>query len=148
MSGERFSVSLSKENLQRLKDKFDSSDFYLRKNGEIRLNGQAEAYIGGWFGEIAYNMGALKADKDNNGKFSDDEKSQIRSDIYLSFRTENNNSVVYDFKVDKYLNSNNLKYESIDEMLDSIISKDKNLDGVVSLVEHFGNQSSIKLSQR
>lgn len=75
ISGNRFGISISKENFQRPKEKFDSSNFYALKSGEIRLNGEVEAYVGGWFGEIAYNMGALQADKDKNGKFSQEEKS-------------------------------------------------------------------------
>lgn len=140
ISGNRFGISISKENFQRLKEKFDSNNFYALKSGEIRLNGEAEAYVGGWFGEVAYNMGAFQADKDRNGKFSQEEKEQIKSGVYLPFRTEYEDSIVYDFRVDKYRSSENLQYGSIDEILDSLIFKDKNLDGAVSLVEHFGTQ--------
>lgn len=42
--------------------------------------------------------------------------------------------------MDKYQTSENLQYESIDEMLDLLIFKDRNLDGAVSLVRHFGTQ--------
>lgn len=62
-SGERVSALLSKENLERLQEKFNQKDFYARDDGLMRLSGKAEAYVSGWYAQIvAGEVGAQKAD--------------------------------------------------------------------------------------
>ena len=52
ISGDKVQALLSKENIQRLQEKFDKSDFYTRDDGVLRLSGKAESYVSGWYGEI------------------------------------------------------------------------------------------------
>lgn len=66
-SGEYVKLGLSDKNLQAIRDKFDKSDFFARDDGSIIFSGVAEAYVAGWFGDIAYNREYLKADSDNDG---------------------------------------------------------------------------------
>lgn len=80
ISGDKVQALLSKENIQRLQEKFDKSDFYTRDDGILRLSGKAESYVSGWYGEIAYNMGAFNADLNKDGKFSPQENALIKDD--------------------------------------------------------------------
>ncbi len=68
MSGTRVALDLTNDNIKRLQAKFDPKDFAKRTDGIIRLSGKAEAFVSGWFGDIAYRQNYLGADKDNNGK--------------------------------------------------------------------------------
>ena len=57
--------ALSNESLQILKENFGSQDFYQRKDKSYILNGESEKFISAWYGDIAYQRGYLKADKNN-----------------------------------------------------------------------------------
>ncbi len=73
-NGNPVKVNLSKANVEKLKEHFtDENNFFERKDGTLRLNGKAEAYVSGWFGDIAYKREFLKADADKDGKLSEDE---------------------------------------------------------------------------
>lgn len=145
VSGNRYGIALAKENLKRLQEKFEASNFHQRKDGTIRLNGKAESYVGGWFGEVAYNMGALKADFNGDGKLTRGERQSIKDDMYLSFDAQETSAgyVVGNFEVTQHLAYQAGEYESIDEMIDLLITRDKNFDGVVSLSERFSQQGEL-----
>ena len=53
-NGNLVKLNLSTKNIEKLKSHFSNEDFYERKDGSLRLNGEAEAYVSGWFGDIAY----------------------------------------------------------------------------------------------
>ena len=72
-NGNLVKLNLSTKNIEKLKSHFSNEDFYERKDGSLRLNGEAEAYVSGWFGDIAYKREFLKADTDKDGKLSDEE---------------------------------------------------------------------------
>ena len=79
-TGNLVKVNLSKENIQKLKDHFtDENNFYERRDGSLRLNGKAEAYVSGWFGDIAYKREFLKADANHDGKLDDKEYEDTRN---------------------------------------------------------------------
>ena len=78
ISGMRIQVALSHENIKRLQNKFDSEDFYQRNDNVIRLNGKAEAFVSGWFGDLAYRQNYLGADANNDGKIDRDEFGSLR----------------------------------------------------------------------
>ncbi|MBU0502425.1 MAG: hypothetical protein KJ811_04155, partial [Candidatus Margulisbacteria bacterium] len=61
-------VSLSSATMDKLKTHFGENDFYERKDGITRLDNKAEAFVGGWFGDIAYKREFFKADSNNDGK--------------------------------------------------------------------------------
>ena len=52
-NGNLVKLNLSNKNIEKLKSHFSNEDFYERKDKTLRLNGEAEAYASGWFGDIA-----------------------------------------------------------------------------------------------
>ena len=72
-------LNLSNKNIEKLKSHFSNEDFYERKDKTLRLNGEAEAYVSGWFGDIAYKREFLEADTDNDGKLSEGEYQDTRN---------------------------------------------------------------------
>ena len=78
-NGNLVKLNLSNKNIEKLKSHFSNEDFYERKDKTLRLNGEAEAYVSGWFGDIAYKREFLKADADNDGKLSEGEYQNTRN---------------------------------------------------------------------
>ena len=78
-NGNLVKLNLSNKNIEKLKSHFSNEDFYERKDKTLRLNGEAEAYVSGWFGDIAYKREFLKADTDNDGKLSEGEYRETRN---------------------------------------------------------------------
>lgn len=137
-SGERVSALLSKENLERLQEKFNKKDFYARDDGLMRLSGKAEAYVSGWYAQIvAGEVGAQKADLDRDGKFSDQERGLIQDGYTFKLAEKgilNNGMDVY--SVATNAKADDTKVRTIEDLLDNFITQDKNLDGEISVQEH------------
>lgn len=137
-SGERVSALLSKENLERLQEKFNQKDFYAREDGLMRLSGKAEAYVSGWYAQIvAGDVGAQKADLDRDGKFSDKERGLIQDGYTFKLAEKgilNNGMAVY--SVATNAKADDTKVRTIEDLLDNFITQDKNLDGEISVQEH------------
>lgn len=137
-SGERVSALLSKENLERLQEKFNQKDFYARDDGLMRLSGKAEAYVSGWYAQIvAGEVGAQKADLDRDGKFSDKERGLIQDGYTFKLAEKgilNNGMAVY--SVATNAKADDTKVRTIEDLLDNFITQDKNLDGEISVQEH------------
>lgn len=137
-SGERVSALLSKENLERLQEKFNQKDFYAREDGLMRLSGKAEAYVSGWYAQIvAGEVGAQKADLDRDGKFSDKERGLIQDGYTFKLAEKgilNNGMAVY--SVATNAKADDTKVRTIEDLLDNFITQDKNLDGEISVQEH------------
>lgn len=72
-------IELTLENMTKLKNSFKTSDFHEQNDGSIRLSGIAEAFVAGWYGDIAYNRDFLKADADSDGKLSDEEYKNTKN---------------------------------------------------------------------
>jgi hypothetical protein len=80
LNGNLVKLNLSNENIDKLKKHFGGEDnFYERKDGTLRLNSDAEAYVSGWFGDIAYKREFLQADADRNGKLSNEEYQNTKN---------------------------------------------------------------------
>lgn len=137
-SGERVSALLSKENLERLQEKFNQKDFYAREDGLMRLSGKAEAYVSGWYAQIVSGeVGAQKADLDRDGKFSDKERGLIQDGYTFKLAEKgilNNGMAVY--SVATNAKADDTKVRTIEDLLDNFITQDKNLDGEISVQEH------------
>ena len=139
INGNKVQALLSKENIQRLQEKFDKSDFYTRDDSILRLNGKAESYVSGWYGEIAYNMGAFNADLNKDGKFSPQENALIRDDY--NFLIAEKSTIYGDsiniYGVESYIAKlpTDQQTKTIDDFLDELISKDIDLNGKVTLKE-------------
>lgn len=128
----RVTLNLSKENLERLESQFDSHDFYARNDGAIRLNGKAEAFVSGWFGDIAYQQNLAGADKDGSGRISDQEWREVRTflvnGVYDSISITETSIETY-IPFGDYADQATDLYQTIEEGLNYILETDKNFDG-------------------
>ncbi len=79
-NGNLVKLNLSNENIDKLKKHFTGeNNFFEKKDGSVRLNGEAEAFVSGWFGDIAYKREFLKADADRDGRLSEGEYENTRN---------------------------------------------------------------------
>jgi hypothetical protein len=141
-----------------LKSHFGKDDFYKRDDGIIRLDNKAESYVSGWFGDIAYKRGFLKADSDGDGdgKLNQDEYGNTKNSFQHSGRVEGNGDTVDKISTwikDTYKSSNTKDKTiinqfdgkesgiTIDKQLDLTINKDKDFNSKISfgeaLQEHY-----------
>lgn len=164
VNGNLVKLNLSNENIDKLKKHFGGAEenFYERKDGTLRLNGDAEAYVSGWFGDIAYKREFLNADSDGNGKLSEKEYQNTKNEFaghgeafgigkevmsikeeiteqYVSVGIDKTRLVKYD-QTGKHVNS-------IDEELNKTLKADSNRDGYMSLQEAYSTsgQNSSKI---
>ena len=137
-SGERVSALISKENMERLQEKFGKKDFFAREDGNLRLSGKAEAYVSGWDAQIvAGSVGARNADLDKDGKFSEQERGLIKDGYGFMLAEKGvftNGLSVYSVVANS--RADDTKVRTIEDLLDNFISQDKNLDGEINIQEH------------
>lgn len=133
-SGSRVTLSLSQENFAKLQAHFSSSDFYQRQDGVVRLNGNAEAFVAGWFGDVAYRQNYLAADSDKNGRIGDTETKNLKNSLFSTGQFAlDGNAPTIELAISGYaafdarFDSN--KPMTIEYALNVMIQKDKNLDG-------------------
>ena len=141
-NGNLVKLNLSNKNIEKLKSHFSNEDFYERKDKTLRLNGEAEAYVSGWFGDIAYKREFLKADTDNDGKLSEGEYQNTRNG-YLTIGEAKGigNKVlsVTETVTETYTTPHTKRPEqgeSVEAMLDFTLNADKNQDGQLSNMEY------------
>ena len=141
-NGNLVKLNLSNKNIEKLKSHFSNEDFYERKDKTLRLNGEAEAYVSGWFGDIAYKREFLKADADNDGKLSEGEYQNTRNG-YLTIGEAKGigNKVlsVTETVTETYTTPHTKRPEqgeSVEAMLDFKLNADKNQDGQLSNMEY------------
>ncbi|MDE7317765.1 MAG: hypothetical protein K2N12_08575, partial [Helicobacter sp.] len=134
-TNERVTLNLSKENLERLKSQFDSHDFYARSDGAIRLNGKAEAFVSGWFGDIAYQQNFAGADKDGSGRVSGEEWREVRTflvnGVYDAISVTETSIETY-IPLGNYASTHS--YQTIEDGLNAIIEIDKDFDGHIQRI--------------
>ena len=148
-SGEYIKIGLSDENLAKLKSVFDIKDFFNRDDGSTILNGKAESFVGGWFGDIAYKRGYLEADSNSDGFMNSIELM----DTYSGFGSEGSyylgamkaiadgasgyTQYTREFQNRHSTMSNNNKYKSdtIEKELNRTLNSDKNSDGNITYGE-------------
>ncbi|WP_104722602.1 hypothetical protein [Helicobacter mesocricetorum] len=137
-SGDRISALLSKENLDRLQEKFDKKNFFTREDGLIRLSGKAESYVSGWYTHITTgDVEAQKADLDKDGKFSESERELIKDGYEFEILEKgilNKGMVVHSVSTNSKADNTNVR--TIEDLLDNFITQDQNLDGEISVKEH------------
>ena len=145
-SGARVSLSLSQENFAKLQAHFSSSDFYQRQDGVVRLNGNAEAFVGGWFGDVAYRQNYLAADFDKNGRISGAETRNLKNSLFSTGQFMPNGSVhAKELAISGYA-SFDARFDSnkpmtIEDALNVMIQKDKNLDGKLERLGEYETES-------
>lgn len=137
-SGERVSALISKENMERLQEKFNKKDFYAREDGNMRLSGKAEAYVSGWYAEIMGNVGAQRADLNQDGKFSENERGLLRDGYSFELsQSQSFGNPISVLLVEGNTKSDDTEVRTTEDLLDNFISQDKDLNGKISVQEHF-----------
>jgi len=146
-------LSLKDSTIDTLKSHFGKDDFYKRDDGIIRLDNKAESYVAGWFADIAYKRGFLKADSDGDGKLSDGEYGQTRNefsghgmigigrvDEYVDksyVKVNENDSVIV-----RYNNKDYLQPKNIDEELNTTLRINSDFNGNISLRESYNTNKN------
>jgi hypothetical protein len=153
VNGNLVKLNLSNENIDKLKKHFGGEDnFYERKDGTLRLNGDAEAYVSGWFGDIAYKREFLKADADGNGKLNNEEYQNTKNDFIGQGEAHGAGKNIISIKeeiTEQYVSvgtnvASLIKYHqtgkqsvSIEEELNKTLKADSNKDGNLNLKEAY-----------
>lgn len=142
------SVNLSTRNLLRLISHFGGeNNFFVRNDGVVRLNGDAQNFVSGWFDKVAYEMNLLGADADKNGLISGDELANtfFYESPYVYANTKK------DVSIYTLTGGAKIAYDEsdlrgvqiervIDGSLNALLGEDKNMDGKITFVEHFGGK--------
>lgn len=157
VSGELAVVSLNSSTMEKLKLRFGTNDFYEREDGITRLDNKAEAFVGGWFGDIAYKREFLNADHNQDGKLDSDEYLNTRNEfnghgeLYGSgavkevidktyMKVSENGSNIVRYNRDDYT-----RPTSIDEELNTTLKIDKNFDNAITLRESFNKNGKFAM---
>lgn len=142
------SVNLSSRNLLRLISHFGGeNNFFVRNDGVVRLNGDAQNFVSGWFDKVAYEMNLLGADTDKNGLISGDELANtfFYESPYVYGNTKKDVSIYTLTGGAKIAyNESDLRGVQIERVIDgslnALLDEDKNMDGKITFVEHFGGK--------
>lgn len=142
------SVNLSSRNLLRLISHFGGeNNFFVRNDGVVRLNGDAQNFVSGWFDKVAYEMNLLGADADKNGLISGDELANtfFYGSPYVYGNTKKDVSIYTLTGGAKIAyNESDLRGVQIERVIDgslnALLDEDKNMDGKITFVEHFGGK--------
>ena len=142
------SVNLSTRNLLRLISHFGGeNNFFVRNDGVVRLNGDAQNFVSGWFDKVAYEMNLLGADADKNGLISGDELGNtfFYESPYVYGNTKKDVSIYTLTGGAKIAyNESDLRGVQIERVIDgslnALLDEDKNMDGKITFVEHFGGK--------
>lgn len=144
------SVNLSTRNLLRLISHFGGeNNFFVRNDGIVRLNGDAQNFVSGWFDKVAYEMNLLGADADKNGLISGDELANTF--FYENPYVYGNAKKAEDVSIYTLTGGAKIAYDEsdlrgvqiervIDGSLNALLDGDKNMDGKITFVEHFGSK--------
>lgn len=154
-------ASLKNETLDKLRGHFGTDDIVEKEDGTIRLTGDAEAFVSGWFADIAYKRDFLIADKNSDGQLSEDEYDNTLNDFGIEgvIITESSSGseklVVAGIKViedntyafSKESFRNDIGYyrnyretdiaTSLDDELNTTLQVDKDFNGEMSLEEAY-----------
>jgi len=158
--------SLNDKTIEKLKTQFPEDNFIEKEDGSLRLTGEAEAFVSGWFGDIAYKREFLESDKDNDGQLTEDEylnvKNSYISEANLLIRVDETSEKIAYFGENitqqyvtvnedvityrKHQNSEDLP-SSLDNELNMTLKLDKNFDGIMTLEESYAetNESLINI---
>ena len=152
-------TSLDDTTIEKLKTHFSEDDFIEKEDGSIRLTGESEAFVSGWFADIAYKRDFLEADVNDDGEISKSEYRQTKNNfegtgeslsrqiisnghvgeekmLYVSEKIIDTYTKAVDSKsVVSYRDTNSAK--SLDDELNTTINIDENFDGIITLTEAY-----------
>lgn len=80
-NGKYVVASLEQETIDKLSSHFGSDDIIPKKDGTLRLIGDVEAFVSGWFADIAYKREFLQADANNDGVINEEEYNNTRNNF-------------------------------------------------------------------
>lgn len=144
-------VSLQNSTISMLKSHFGESDFYKRDDGITRLDNKAEAYVAGWFGDIAYKREFLSADSNKDGLLSDSEYGNTKNDFYINGQLSNSGKNITERVAEVYVSIKDKelinyreynKSTSIDDELNKTLSINKDMNNEISLKEAYNADAS------
>ncbi|MDO8453271.1 MAG: hypothetical protein Q7S59_01720, partial [Sulfurimonas sp.] len=153
VSGKLAIVSLSNATMDKLKLHFGENDFFQREDGITRLDNKAEAFVGGWFGDIAYKREFLSADKNQDGNLDSNEYLDTRNEFFGHgelYRNGNISEIIEksyvktnanDSSIVRYNKDDYTRPSSLDEELNTTLKIDKNFDNTITLRESFNKNS-------
>ena len=158
VSGNTINLRLTDENLAKLKTYFGSQNFDKDKNGQITLKGEAENFVSGWFGDIAYKRNYVGADTDKKGFLKDSEKGDTLAGYSTlnSYKTDEKNgsnvALVQIEGVSSYLPYSR-HYDAplqntIEKALNATLKADTNMDGYLNLGELQSKEEIIKYAKK
>lgn len=148
-SGARVTLNLSKNNVDKLRENFAVSDFYERSDGALRLNGNAEAFVGGWFGDIMYQQNYLSADLNKNGRISTTESNQLKNSTFsglFGIESSATEAIKAYQKFSKQYGDN--ADLSLKDIVNHFIETDSNLDGLIDTNTELKDSAEATLSMQ
>jgi hypothetical protein len=158
-NGKMVSVALDKQNIERLQSQFGQDDVFQRSDGSVLLDNKAEAFVAGWFSDIAYNRKFLSADENNDGLINENEYKKTHNNFEVMLRVgveksqEELNVDVSEKVSQTYLSSEAREgyvglYRgsdiptSLDDELNMTLKIDKDFDSKVSLEEAYSTDEN------
>lgn len=112
-----------------------------KEDGTVYLRNKAEAFVSGWFADIAYTREFLKSDENNDGVLSDEEILNVKNSIKIDIDGKSNViiSKSYDTLTEEELALEKIIFPdipvSLDDELNMTLKFDSNFDGKISLNE-------------
>jgi len=158
-NGKMVAVSLNKDVISKLEEYFGSDDIRRNQDGTVTLDNKAEAYVSGWFEDIAYKREFLKADANNDGKLSREEYNQTKNNFEANIKVTVTKSDDISVDVEEsignsYLNARETddftslyrsgnRAKSLDDELNMTLSIDKNFDSKVDIGEAYSTDKTM-----
>lgn len=154
-NGNHVQVALDNSTIDRLKRNFSEGDFFERENGDIRLNAKAEAFVSGWFADIAYKREFLSSDINNDGKLTKEEYLNTKNnfgiegiDTFSKKGISTHESVystyVQSKDIDSFMYRTGVEVNSLDDELNYTLNIDKDFDGKISLEESYKGEGTVE----
>lgn len=143
-SAQLVSVNLSLKNVAMLRQNFSGKDdFVMRNDGVLRLNGEAQNFVSGWFDKAAYEMNFLAADSDKNGlvKGSELENTKwLQSPSLIATGRKAENASLYKLSSEDLTSYEkalpNDTEKSIETLLNEFLELDTNSDNKITFEEY------------
>lgn len=142
-NGKSVIVSLEEKVIEKLSNFFGDDTIVNKSDGTIKLSGEAEEFVSGWFGDIAYAREFLKADRNKDGKLNEDEILNIKNSVEITVDFNQKGEVYIsdsytalskeEREVMKKFNRDS--FCSLDEELNMTLQFDVDFDGKISLNE-------------
>lgn len=144
-NGKYVVLSLKNDTISMLKSHFGNDDLYKRDDGITRLDNKAEAYVAGWFADIAYKREFLSSDSNNDGLLSDGEYRNTKNSFshHGDVFGAGDNIEINTWIGDTYQKSSSSAKNFINQIQDKAnITIDKQLDITINNDDDFNSKIS------